>query len=172
MLRYLYSGSELRDITGYEGYYKISACGEVYSNRYGFLKPLLVKNTGYFQVSLNKRGIRKRVSIHRLVAIEFIHNLGNKPNINHKDGNKINNRVENLEWCTQKENIAHSIATGLTNQIGERNNCSKLKDQEVLSIRALAGIHSQNELARMFNISRSVIKDIINQRTWKHLVEN
>ncbi len=52
MSRQLYSGAELRGIAGYEGYYKISACGEVYSNRYGFLKPTIIKNTGYLQVTL------------------------------------------------------------------------------------------------------------------------
>lgn len=101
---------EWRDIKGYEGKYQVSNLGRVKSlnyrgntNKEHILKPKKVRN-GYNQVQLYKNGIGIFYSIHRLVAEIFIPNPNNYPQVNHKDENKINNKVENLEWCTQKYN--------------------------------------------------------------------
>lgn len=119
-----------KDIIGYEGYYQISSLGNVRSldrfdgvhNRKGsILRPRLKKN-GYLQVGLRKHMERKWIGIHRLVAIHFIENPDNKPQVNHIDGNKQNNTVENLEWATEKENQNHAARIGL------RNNMPKGKD--------------------------------------------
>lgn len=113
---------EWRDIKGYEGLYKISNIGRVKSyqtfgnnqkiGREHFITPTLTTN-GYYRVELIKDNQRKTHRIHRLVAFAFLPNPENKPYINHIDGNRLNNHITNLEWCTQKENNEHAIRTGL-----------------------------------------------------------
>ncbi|QDI90242.1 hypothetical protein EPH95_02860 [Salicibibacter halophilus] len=116
-----------RDIDGYEKYYQVSNTGEVrskdrevYNGRgFRFSKGRILNKskttTGYLKVDLRVNGRRKSVKVHRLVAKAFIENPGNKPNVNHIDGNPINNNADNLEWCTQKENMSHAHETGLVN---------------------------------------------------------
>lgn len=120
-----------KDINGYEGYYQISNEGNVRSldrfdgvhDRQGtIIKPSLKQN-GYLQVGLRKHSTRKWIGIHRLVAIHFIENPDNKPQVNHIDGNKQNNNVENLEWVTAKENQNHATRMGFRNNMpkGEKH---------------------------------------------------
>ena len=111
-----------KSITGYEGYFEVSNLGNFRSKdrfiRYkqnGIRKypgkPLKTETIveGYQRVVLMKEGVKKRFMCHRIVAQEFIPNPNNKPFINHIDGNPANNKVENLEWCTQEENEQHSV---------------------------------------------------------------
>lgn len=101
---------EWRDAVGYEGLYKVSNTGKVLSMNYfgakGRVEQLLpsIDRYGYPQVILSRYGERKTYKIHRLVALAFIPNTNNLPCINHKDENKQNNHVDNLEWCTVKYN--------------------------------------------------------------------
>ena len=104
---------EWRDIKGYEGKYQVSNLGRVKS-RHKILKPNNVK--GYLYVYPSKNSKKEALKVHRLVAEAFIDNPENKPEVNHIDGNKENNRVENLEWCTKSENMQHAIKTGLMHQ--------------------------------------------------------
>ena len=100
-------------IKGYEGLYSISNYGRVWSSYCNdFLKPHLTK-LSYYQLMLCKNKIRKVLRINRLVLQAFIPNPENKPYGNHKDGNKINNHISNLEWVTHKENIQHAHKIGL-----------------------------------------------------------
>ena len=102
---------EWRDIKGYEGLYKVSNLGDIYSfNKKGFLNKQNDKQ-GYYQVTLSKNGKLKTKRIHRIVAETFIDNEFNLPEVNHKDKNKHNNRVDNLEWCSSKYNMQYSQAT-------------------------------------------------------------
>ena len=109
-----------KDIEGYEGYYQVSNMGSVQSlnrtctnknNKIMTFKGKILKpqndRCGYLCVLLSLNGIKRNFKIHRLVAQAFIDNSNNKPCVNHKDGNKTNNMVYNLEWCTQQENIHH-----------------------------------------------------------------
>ena len=95
-----------RDIEGYEGLYQISNKGRVKSLKWGkerILRPG-IDTSGYYFVILYNDNVSKPFNLHRLVALAFIPNLYNKPEVNHKDENKLNNCVENLEWMTAKEN--------------------------------------------------------------------
>ena len=95
----------MKDIKGYEGQYAITSCGKVWSYKSKkFLSPGRCRN-GYYQVGLCKNNVKKHYVIHRLVAEAYIPNPENKPQINHKDEDKSNNALSNLEWVTAKENI-------------------------------------------------------------------
>jgi hypothetical protein len=108
-----------KDIEGFEGLYQISNTGRVKSLR----KEIILKqhNTpnGYPYIILKVQGIQKNKMIHRLVALTFILNPKNKPEVNHKDGNKQNNHVENLEWVTRQENIEHAFTHELILKPGD-----------------------------------------------------
>ena len=104
--------SEVREIVGYEGLYLIDIYGNVWnSNGYELHKTL--STTGYYVVSLSRNGKEKKCRIHRLVAETFIPNPENKSQVNHIDGNKLNNHISNLEWATPKENVRHAVDNGL-----------------------------------------------------------
>ena len=113
-----------KEITGYEGYFEVSNLGNFRSKdriikyKKDGLRKYPGKNLktetiveGYQRITLMKDGIKKRFMCHRIVAQEFIPNPQNKPFVNHINGNPKDNRVENLEWCTQEENEQHSIRT-------------------------------------------------------------
>jgi len=103
------------DIKGYEGLYKISPCGQVTSRaRQGAkTKRLKASKEEYTCYHLTKNGKTKKKRLHRLLAINFIPNPKNKPQVNHIDGNKHNNSLSNLEWVTRGENIKHAYDNGL-----------------------------------------------------------
>lgn len=122
-----------RDIAGYNGKYRVSNLGNVLSINYlnqGVRKMLSLKrhHSGYLIVRLcsGSQSKQKNRSVHSLVAEAFIPNPQCKPCVNHIDGNKWNNRADNLEWVTQKENVQHAIKTGLRNP--HNNNHPKGKD--------------------------------------------
>lgn len=104
-----------KDIPGYEGLYQVSNRGNVRSLNWGnrgIIRNLYLKkhNRGYRHVELTKNGQRKAFTVHRLVATVFIPNPNKHPSINHKDEDRTNNRVENLEWCTHSYNVRYSDA--------------------------------------------------------------
>ena len=110
-----------KPIAGYEGLYEISNFGRVKSLskvigrrvKGETLLKVRISPYGYKMVSLCKEGKVFNASIHRLIADAFIPNPENKTQVNHKDGNKLNNDIKNLEWCTPSENINHAYKTGL-----------------------------------------------------------
>lgn len=105
-----------RDIEGYEGYYQVSNSGRIKSSRKVYKEQLLKhfdNGQGYSVVMFRVNKEYKHFRVHRLVASAFIPNPENKPYINHIDGNKSNNKVDNLEWCTRSENELHAYRTGL-----------------------------------------------------------
>ena len=103
-----------RDIPGYEGFYQVSDLGNVRSIRFNKIRNMKSWDShGYRAVELCMNNNRHTVGVHRLVALTFIPNPENKPEVNHKDRNKSNNNVENLEWVTQSENVAHAYRHGV-----------------------------------------------------------
>jgi|ERR1051326_159855 hypothetical protein len=174
-----------KTITGYEGQYEVSTHGRVkslyrtYQLRWvtievleKFLKPEL-SNTGYNRVTLTKNGKKSKVSIHRIVALAF---LGNTPHlhVNHKDGDKLNNHADNLEWVTASDNQKHAFANGLQGrQIGIKSSSAKLNEDDIREIRSLyaTGNIYQQQIADKFKISLSQVSDIINKKRagWSHV---
>ena len=119
-----------RPIAGYEGLYEVSSFGRIRSMRYGYLLTP-DEARGYLRVTLYKNGTRNRQTIHRLVSKAFLPNPCNKPAINHIDEDKSNNRVDNLEWCTQKENCNHGnrnkkISSGISKPVKQLSKAGKL----------------------------------------------
>jgi hypothetical protein len=96
-----------RDAPGYEGAYQVSTLGRVRNTKSGRVLRPHEQGRGYLQAMLSKQGKRSHPLVHRLVALAFVPNPENKPQINHKNGNKKDNRPENLEWCTMSENLLH-----------------------------------------------------------------
>ena len=146
-------------------------------------KKLFVKDDGYVATTLGD-GKQSYKYVHRLVAEAFIKNKHDKPQVNHINGIKGDNRAENLEWVTPAENIRHAIDTGLLKykkkekeiknskySLGEEVNGSKLTPEEVIEIRVLWELREfkQVELAEKFGVDNSTINDIIRRRQWKHI---
>lgn len=153
------------DIKGYEGLYKVSNLGRVIalkkthlsgyveSSRAEFMPTQIVSEKGYLFVFLKSaEGITKKVKVHRLVATHFIENPFNKPEVNHKDGNKINNHILNLEWCTRKENMEHASLSGFIKK-GVDNSRSKVTMEQVLEIQN--STDSTRVLAKRYGIGKS-----------------
>ena len=167
-----------KEIKGYEGLYAIDELGNVYSliqnasRRKRELKPE-IKN-GYLSVNLYKNGKCKHAYIHRLVAETFIDNSDLLPVVNHKDGNKQNNNVSNLEWCKQKENINHSWELGLQKSHGENHHSAKLTVNQVKEIRKLYVKGSKEfgtvALAKKYNVTQGTIWNVVTGKRWKEVV--
>lgn len=92
----------------------------------GFIKPYK-EISGYMSVTLMINGFRKRIYVHRLVAMVYLDNAKTLPSINHKDGNKSNNNIDNLEWVTQSDNLKHAIKTGLLKTVFSPDNQPKIR---------------------------------------------
>jgi len=154
-------------VKGYPNYY-VSDYGEVINM--DTMRILKKDNRkGYFSVRLSNGNVSKVFSIHRLVATAFLGNSSNLPQVNHKDGNKVNNHVDNLEWCTQEYNLQHQQVNDLVLR-GEKNGMSKLTESQVVNIIKLNdGKHSRKEVSKMFNCCTDSIGNIWNNKTWKHI---
>lgn len=161
-------------IKGFEDY-TVTADGEIYSTKYKqkrMLKPR--KNIrGYLYVNLCKDGKYKSLKVHHLVAKAFIPNPKNLPHVNHIDGNKLNNKKENLEWCTPSENMKHAIRTGLNKALkhGEESSNAKLTEKEIKEIRMkyVPYKYTMKMLAEEYGVTPDNIKIILSRKIWKNV---
>lgn len=154
--------------------YLVNEYGDVYSK---YSKKIISKRLdkyGYLKCNLYFKGKYKTPTIHRLVALAFIPNPDNKPQVNHIDGDKLNNHVSNLEWVTNRENINHGYENGLlVGKAGEENSASTITEEEADVIckmldRGIANI----EIHRELDISVGIIEHIKYRNTWKHVSDN
>lgn len=137
--------------------------GRIYSKpKRKFLKSHLTK-AGYLRVKIGTRGYL----LHRLIAIHFIPNPENKPEVNHRDGDKQNYAIDNLEWVTPHENSLHSYAAGLQSKKGSKNVKAILNEDRIKEIRSSE--YSRRDLAHKYGVSLNTIHDILAKRTWNHV---
>lgn len=166
-----------KDVVGYEGKYQCSNLGNVLSllrsksNRGIRKMALCMSADGYYQVGLRSVRGKKVHRVHRLIANTFIPNVLNKPYINHKNGIKTDNRIENLEWCTDSENKLHAYANGLMNREGEKHHLAKLSEKDVLDIRRkyVKNEYGYKRLAKEYSVDQKCIVKIINRENWNHI---
>lgn len=164
-----------KSIKNFEGKYDVTSDGKVISLNYnntGKEKELKGRTNpkGYLNLILFKENKPYYHQIHRLVAIAFVPNPQNKPCVNHINGIKTDNRIENLEWTTHSENHKHAYRIGLKSNQGEKNNSSKLKEEQIPIIRNLrkTGL-TYKEIANIIGVSIHAVADVVNRRNWKHI---
>lgn len=162
-----------RPIPNYEGYYEASNLGRIRSiYRYKRVLKPMISNTGYERVDLFKNRHRRQYSVHRLVAITFIDNSDDKPFVNHKDENKLNNRASNLEWVTHVENCNYGTAikrrvlhTDYSNRHSNLNQikaASKPISQYTKDGQFIRNWSSASECSRATGLSVSSIRSVAN----------
>lgn len=160
--------TEFRKLCNYSNY-RIYPDGRVYSEFYNkFVSPTY--DTGkYLQVTLTDDfGNRKTIKVHRLVASAFLPNLDNLREINHKDFDKTNNNVSNLEWCTRTYNVRYNFtARNYTDQISKTSPLNK--DQVKIIPTLIEYGFSIKLIAKMFNVGHITIRNIVKGKTWKPL---
>lgn len=165
-----------KDVLGYEGLYCISNFGRVKKNKphnSDYIEKIIkyFLFNGYKRIRLTKDKISKTYKVHRLVIATF----KGQSNLacNHKDCNKLNNHIDNLEYVTNKENSKHAVMNGLYkyHPKGENHCRSKFKEKDILEIRRIysEGNITQKNIAEMFNVKETAIWNIIHNITWKHV---
>lgn len=167
----------MKDISGWEGQFAVTKDGKIWSYwKCGWLALNTTRTKDwYLSVSFGTRcrGNRKGYKVHRLVAQTFIPNPDNLKEVNHKNGDKTDNRVENLEWCTRKYNLDHARKNGWIPEAhkGESNYNHKLTEQKVYEIRKryTEGFTSHRKLAREYGVSSTTIRGVILRWYWAHV---
>ena len=162
-----------KDIKGYEGLYQVSDDGRVKRVSTDRIANITVDGRGYSKKAITLNGETKQYSVHRLVAEAFIENPLNKSEVNHIDGNKLNNCVENLEWVTRSENMKHAHKNNLQHysgyiQYSQRKKVGKFSEEDIEDIFKLkeSGI-SNRKIAEKYNVSHTTIGSLINGESYK-----
>jgi hypothetical protein len=161
-----------KDIPGYEDLYQASNLGRIKSYpkpNFKCFRILKHKDSkGYSSLNMCKNKKVIALKVHRLIAITFIPNPENKPDVNHKKGIKKDNRVTELEWNTKLENNIHAYRTGLKKPKKSIDcNFSKLSENQIKQIKENKDNLNQRELGELYNVSQSNISNILNNKTWK-----
>lgn len=149
--------------------------GTIYSEKTNKILSYQLDKDGYAKVQMmSDDGKRHRYSVHRLILENFcpIPDM-DQFQVNHKDGNKLNNKLENLEWTTCSENNKHKYRIGLATQKGENNGASKLTEDNVKEIiqLLLSKKYTQKEIGQLYNVSEDCIGAIKQKKNWKYLTE-
>ena len=148
--------------------YSINENGVIINDKTRRVLKQKVNKRGYAYVTISINGKLKDISIHRAVAETFIPNPENKPQVNHIDGDKLNNNVNNLEWCSAKDNMKHAVENKLWDYAGTKNCKSKLSKESLEEIKALNSQgFSSRKIADKFNVSKTAILYLLNGKTYK-----
>ena len=157
-----------KDVVGYGDYFKVSNLGNVYSKRSNKLLKQHLHVNGYYTIATKVGGrCGKNIcfKVHRLVAKAFLPNIENKPLVNHIDGVKTNNNVNNLEWCTAKENTDHAIKIGLLDH-SKRSVIKVLNEDQISFIKErytpFCREFGSRSLAKLFGVDKSTIVKYFN----------
>lgn len=139
-------------------------------NYHGKMMVGAVDRCGYRHILVNG----KNQNVHRIIAKLFIPNPNNLPQVNHKDGNKLNNAADNLEWCTRSDNLLHAYRNGLEKRrTGEEHHSHKLTSEAVGYIRKFYKKRDKNlgaiALAKKFGVDRTTILDVVNGKSWNEV---
>jgi len=150
--------------------YRIYKNGSVFSEKRGRYLAVCTDRKGYTYTNLyNNNGKQKKRYVHRLVAEVFL-GMDKSLQVNHIDGNKANNNIINLEYCTGAENVSHAFAMGLNSNLGSKNPRAFLSEDIVLEIRKM---HDNGlemlDIAKMFNVTKNRVWQIITRKNWSHL---
>lgn len=163
------------NIDGFEGYF-VNEDGKVFSNKQGKVREISqsVQRKYYASSFWLEDGTQKHIYVHRLVALTFIDNPENKPFVNHKDGNKLNNHVSNLEWVTRQENVDHAMENNLVPaMVGVNNGRAILTEDQVRDIYSkLLNGEKSIDLAREFSVEKTTIGNIKRRKEWKHITKD
>jgi len=196
----MFQPCNLKEIPGYEGLYAVSQDGYIWSfpkrvNKFNgsWLKFQVFENKKrrlklrkYYTVTLSKNNKEKRFQVHRLVALTYIQNYEDKPQINHKDGNPLNNNVSNLEWSTNAENMRHAVKTGLFDihsgdqdrtrssngkKTGALNGMKSRRMFSIVEANCIRKIHETTKrsylaISRVYNCSGKTISNICNHKSY------
>ena len=160
-----------KSVPGYEGLYIISEFGDVYSLKTSKIISATMSR-GYRTIGLRLSGKTFMHKIHRLVLMAFKSMPNHKHVANHIDGNKLNNHISNLEWCSQKENVRHAINIGKyrTPPAGILHGKAKLTDSEVIEIATWIALgEKQSSIAKAYNVCQTTISRIKLNKGWQHL---
>lgn len=149
--------------------YKINEFGVIKGKRTEYLNQYFDKDGYMFTALQTRKNKRITVKVHRIMGICFIPNFDNKPQINHKNGIKNDNRIENLEWCTEEENVNHSFDNHLQKAILGNNN--KLSYQQVFEIYQNKDNFSASHFARKYDVNLGTIKFLLNKGTWRWITD-
>lgn len=164
------SKEKWKEIEGYNGDYLVSDKGRILSKKRGRVKyrKLTKDSYGYYVLVLTNNGKRKHLKVHRIVAETFIENPDLKKSVNHKNGIKTDNRVENLEWMSFRENMIHAYDNNLIKSI-EETGVSKITMNEANQIRSILEqkMCTKKDISACYGISKSNINHIISNRIWK-----
>lgn len=160
----IYQGKEYADL-------EVNKCGVMRNRESGNIYAWNVDDNGYLCAMYGMgKGKKKRMRQHRVLMETFVPNPQNKPFINHIDSNTKNNSISNLEWCTAKENVVHSLRAGRT-----KSGLAKLSQEDADYIRKVYKKQDKDfgvrALARKFNVSDWCIRSVINYKSWKHVGE-
>lgn len=153
-----------KDVIGFEGFYEVSSLGRVKNSRTG---KIIGSKARYVKVTLQVKGKISHKLAHRLVAEAFIPNPKNKPTVNHRNGNKHDNTVDNLEWATYSENMQHAFDNGYKIPFfrGE-SRVTKLDKDDIFAVQVLIKRGSTNKvISELFNVSPSLISMIRNGKS-------
>jgi hypothetical protein len=171
------------DVIGYEGLYQVSNLGRVkglpkqvkmpngslkfYTE---YIKKSCISKTGYERMTLNKNGVRRNHTIHKLVYDSFIGIKIKKHQINHIDGNKLNNKINNLEYITASENIKHAFRIGLKKSfLGNTHANSKISRDVAIKIKYDHKNLYQWQVAEKYNVSQQLVGLIRSGKRWPHI---